>query len=79
MNTETLEKVAEQMPEGAGIHIHLCEAIDDCTESEKKYGARPLARLDKAGLLDGNALLAHGVHLTDEEIELIATEQPPHS
>ena len=72
VDTETLEKIAEQMPAGAGIHIHCCEALDDCTESEKKYGARPVARLEKAGLLDGNALLAHGVYLNDEEIELIA-------
>jgi len=72
VDTETLEKVAEMLPAGAGIHIHCCEDIADVTESERKYGARPVERLDKAGLLDGNALLAHGVHLNEAEMELLA-------
>lgn len=54
------------------VNIHLSETqkeVDDCVE---KYGMRPVAFLDKVGLLNDKLLVAHAVHMNDEEIELIA-------
>jgi len=72
VSDETLEHIAEQRPSNVGIHIHLCEDAADAQLSIEHHGARPLARLDKFGLLTPEALLAHGVYLTNDEIDLIA-------
>ena len=75
VSDETLQIISDTLPEGAGIHIHCCEAESDCTESVRLYKNRPVERLEKFNLLDGNAILAHGVFLNDEEMDLIADRQ----
>jgi putative selenium metabolism protein SsnA len=57
------------------IHIHLAEGTLDGQRSVEKYGARPLARLDRSGLLDRPALLAHCVDLTPEERQVLAAKK----
>jgi len=57
---------------GLPIHIHLSETrpeVDDCVD---EYGVRPAFYLDSLGLLSERTLLAHGVFLDREELELIA-------
>jgi 5-methylthioadenosine/S-adenosylhomocysteine deaminase len=54
------------------IHIHLSETeqeVDDCIE---QHGVRPAAYLDRLGVLGERTVLAHGVWLDQEELELIA-------
>lgn len=54
------------------VHIHLSETgveVDDCLV---KHGVRPAFYLDRFGLLGPETLLAHGVHLDRDELELIA-------
>ncbi len=58
LSDETLTACAEAGP----LHIHVAEDRVD-------LGA--VRRLAAAGALDGGALLAHGVHLDDEEIALV--------
>lgn len=55
-----------------GLHIHLHETLNEITQSEQKYGMRPLARLEKLGLLDATTTFAHCVHLDEFEIKLLA-------
>jgi 5-methylthioadenosine/S-adenosylhomocysteine deaminase len=69
----SLEKVvtyAEQL--GLGLHTHIHETVDEISCSESQYGMRPLARLAKLGLLGPDLLAAHGVHLLDYEIDMLA-------
>ncbi len=69
----SLEKVmtyAEQL--GLGLHTHLHETQDEVARSERLYGMRPMARLAKLGLLGPDFLAAHGVHLLDYEIDMLA-------
>ncbi len=69
----SLEKVmtyAEQL--GLGLHTHLHETQDEIARSERLYGMRPMARLAKLGLLGPDFLAAHGVHLLDYEIDMLA-------
>jgi 5-methylthioadenosine/S-adenosylhomocysteine deaminase len=57
---------------GAPVQIHLSETkpeVDDCIGA---HGRRPAAYLDDLGLLTERTLLAHGVWLDDEELDLIA-------
>jgi len=54
------------------VHIHLSETekeVEDCVAS---HGLRPAAYLDRLGLLGERTILAHGVWLDRDELELIA-------
>jgi 5-methylthioadenosine/S-adenosylhomocysteine deaminase len=54
------------------IHIHISETqkeVDDCLAL---YGLRPVQWLEKIGLLGSNVIAAHVVHVTDEEIGILA-------
>ena len=56
---------------GVGLHIHAAEDGADERDAMARDGLRVAARLDRAGALDEHTLLAHGVHLDDEEIRLV--------
>lgn len=56
---------------GGRIHVHLLEDPADRLVSVERYGASPVERFDRAGLLGPGSLFAHGVHLTDEEFDLL--------
>lgn len=72
VNDDTLKKVSEIVKElGLGIHIHLCEDKIDRTESLASYKNLPVDRLKIFGLLNNKCILAHGIHLTDEEYNSI--------
>jgi 5-methylthioadenosine/S-adenosylhomocysteine deaminase len=73
VSEESLRFIAELSAEsGAPVQIHLSETkpeVDDCIGD---HGRRPAAYLDDLGLLSERTLLAHGVWLDDEELDLIA-------
>src|SRR5579859_3919276 len=54
------------------INTHLHETLDEIRESLAKFGVRPLARLDRLGILGRNFIAVHAVHLETEEISLLA-------
>jgi 5-methylthioadenosine/S-adenosylhomocysteine deaminase len=57
---------------GVPIQIHLAETgkeVEDCVAA---HGLRPAAYLDSLGILSERTVLAHGVWLDPEELELIA-------
>jgi 5-methylthioadenosine/S-adenosylhomocysteine deaminase len=54
------------------LHIHLHETRDEVEQSLARHGARPIARLQKFGLVDANLIAVHAVHLNDMEIGLLA-------
>jgi 5-methylthioadenosine/S-adenosylhomocysteine deaminase len=70
---ESLRFIAELAAErGVPVQIHLSETkpeVDDCIG---EHGRRPAAYLDDLGLLTERTVLAHGVWLDDEELDLIA-------
>jgi 5-methylthioadenosine/S-adenosylhomocysteine deaminase len=53
------------------VHIHLSETEDEVTNCVDEHGVRPAAYLDRLGLLGPRTLLAHGVWLDDDELELV--------
>jgi 5-methylthioadenosine/S-adenosylhomocysteine deaminase len=63
---------AEQL--GLNIHLHLLETRDEIAKSEEQFGLRPLQRLLALDLLGPNLLAAHCIHLTQNEIELLAQQ-----
>jgi 5-methylthioadenosine/S-adenosylhomocysteine deaminase len=57
------------------INTHLSETADEVKDCLARHGLRPVAHLDRLGLLTANTLAAHGVHLSAEEIALLAQRQ----
>ncbi|MGW0532366.1 amidohydrolase family protein [Streptomyces sp. NPDC003032] len=53
---------------GTRWHTHCCEGAKDPASYLDAYGVRPVEWLERAGLLDGRATLAHAVWLDDDEI-----------
>ncbi|MBS1191666.1 MAG: family hydrolase [Rhodocyclaceae bacterium] len=56
------------------IHCHIHETRAEIAESLAQRQARPLARLDRLGLLGPGFIGVHAVHLEQEEIELLARQ-----
>jgi 5-methylthioadenosine/S-adenosylhomocysteine deaminase len=54
------------------LHTHMSETAREVADNVEQYGLRPVAHLEKLGFFTRPSLLAHGVHLTDEEIEVLA-------
>lgn len=54
------------------LHSHLHETQDEIHQSLQTYGMRPLARLDKLGMLTSGSTFAHCVHLNEVEVQLMA-------
>ena len=54
------------------VHLHTHETGHEVEESLRKYGMRPLARLDRLGLVNDRLLAVHMTALTDAEIALCA-------
>jgi putative selenium metabolism protein SsnA len=72
VSDETLEELSRRRPEGVGCHVHVAEDLLDIRVSKAAYGAGPIERFERFGLLDDTALLAHCVHLGGEQLERIA-------
>jgi len=75
---ETLRKAAEEARDrGVTLHTHLSETAEEVDEMVENEGKRPPEYLDSLGFFDsdeGNcdAYVAHGVHLDDDDINLLA-------
>jgi 5-methylthioadenosine/S-adenosylhomocysteine deaminase len=54
------------------VHVHVQETPDEIGESLTKHGVRPLARLNRLGLVTDRLIAVHSVHLDDAEIGLLA-------
>ena len=54
------------------VHVHVHETAHEVERAAAEQGARPLARLAGLGLLGPTLIAVHAVHLTDEEIALLA-------
>ncbi|WP_235230023.1 amidohydrolase family protein [Oscillibacter valericigenes] len=53
------------------MQTHSCESVDDVTLCLELHGCEPTKYLHKLGALNKNMILAHGVHLTEEEKQLV--------
>ncbi len=77
LSSETLEEVSSYLEDlDTGIHIHLAEGREDQEDSLGNYGTRVVNRLNHFGLLDEKAILAHGIHLSEPEKQILAERNP---
>jgi 5-methylthioadenosine/S-adenosylhomocysteine deaminase len=57
----------------ASITYHLSPTDSDPRVYTERTGVRPVVHLDRLGVLGDNLLLAHAVHLDDDEVERLLT------
>lgn len=55
-----------------GVHIHMLEDKVDETITREKYGRGVVERLHHFGLLGEKSITAHGIFLSDSDVELLA-------
>jgi len=55
------------------IQTHLAETGHEVAESRARHGVTPLARLHRLGATGPGFIAIHGVHLTADDIEILAT------
>jgi len=71
MSEESLIACSGLMREfGAGLHFHVAEDRCDVDDAVAKYGTGVVERLAKHGALNSQTILAHGIHLSDEDIDI---------
>ena len=58
---------------GVPLVIHVAEDASEVKTIQDKYGATPVAYLDRIGLLDGRVIAAHMVWPNDDEIKTLAS------
>lgn len=72
LSENTLKKARKKCPDDVGFHIHAAEHIVDEYDSIKKYGMRVVERLEKFNILGPRSIIAHGVHIDVNEVNIIS-------
>ncbi|HSS63007.1 MAG TPA: TRZ/ATZ family hydrolase [Gammaproteobacteria bacterium] len=73
VSDEPLERVRTYSDElDIPVHMHVHETADEVAGSVARTGERPLARLERLGLLSNRLLAVHLTQLEDHEIEKLA-------
>ena len=74
LSEATLATVKKQIG-NLGIHIHVSESTLDETNAQNLYHESVINRLNRHDLLDEQALLIHGIHLSEEDMDVIKARQ----
>jgi len=69
-NFERVRMLSDQLD--VPVHLHTHETAQEITDSLQQYGQRPLARLDRLGLVNDRLIAVHMTQLTEAEIHLCA-------
>ncbi|SFC18046.1 5-methylthioadenosine/S-adenosylhomocysteine deaminase [Halobiforma haloterrestris] len=73
VGAEYLEEYVPKARElGVPIHYHANETEDEVTPIVEEEGVRPLAYAAERGMLEAEDFVAHGVHVDESEIGLLA-------
>ncbi len=58
---------------GVGVHVHLSESAPEVAGCFERHGMTPPAYFERTGLFDVPVIAAHCVHLSDGDIEILAS------
>ncbi|MFN3742281.1 MAG: putative aminohydrolase SsnA [Anaerolineales bacterium] len=72
LSTRTLETCLKAAPPDTGFHIHVAESADDRRTILAREHIPPIIWLSRLGILGQKTLLAHAIHLDDQEMALLA-------
>jgi cytosine/adenosine deaminase-related metal-dependent hydrolase len=63
-------RLARQL--GVRLHTHIAETADEEAFCVERFGCRPVELLERLGFLGDDVWLAHGVHLSGDDIQRMA-------
>ena len=69
-NLERVRMLSDQLD--IPVHLHLHETAQEVEQSIEQHGQRPIARIDRLGLLNNRLIAVHMTQLTEGEIHLCA-------
>ena len=71
---DTLKAISDRArAEATFIHVHVAETLFEVETCRKEHGGlTPVAYLNGLGLLGPKTIMAHCVHLTDDDVKIIA-------
>lgn len=64
------KKLSEKL--GIGLHTHLSETAFEVAQCQELHGVSPVKYLDDLGVLDSSVVAAHCVHVSEQDMEIIA-------
>ncbi|MBR1540424.1 MAG: amidohydrolase [Clostridia bacterium] len=71
-NPETVKLVVDLAKKAeTGIHVHLSETLDEEKQIKERYGKTPTEYLNDLGVFEVPVILAHGIHFSDSDIEIL--------
>ena len=76
LSDKTLKKISHMKPEKMPIHVHCGEDITDLDYCIKQGYRGVVDRLYKFGLLNSTSILAHAVHLSEEDYGILENIKP---
>lgn len=72
VNNDTLDKSVEIAKKyNVGVHFHCAEGKVDQEKNVAKYNQRVVERLYNHGALGKKSLAVHGIHLNDDELDIL--------
>ena len=72
LSDNSLEQIREAIKTtNRGLHIHVSEDETDPSYSNQQFGKDVLKRLDNFSLLNNKSIIAHGVYLTENDINIL--------
>lgn len=74
LSDQTLEAI-QNVLKGRPIHIHVAESDMDEKDAIRRTGMRVIKRLDSFKLINPGSIIAHAIHVDDEELEIIKKRQ----
>lgn len=75
LSDNSLKIIKEKINDDIPIHIHIAESVMDQLDSLKKSGLKVLERLNSFNLINKNSLLAHCVHVDENELKIIKEKE----
>ncbi len=70
---DILDRAREQADRfDAPVHVHLSETVRENEDCQEEHGRSPAEHLDAHGLLTDRTVAAHGTHLSQGSIDLLA-------
>ncbi|MDD4125490.1 MAG: amidohydrolase [Eubacteriales bacterium] len=72
-DAEYLKKVSEEAKKlNLPLHIHVSESLREVEDCRKKHSKSPVKYLEDLGVFENKVTAAHCVHISDEDIEILA-------
>lgn len=80
LSNETLRLCSEEGNNlGSGFHIHVAEGIQDYEQCRRNFGEGVVERLGDYSILGHKSILAHCIHVKEEELKLLRKTNVVHN